>query len=148
MSASTSRKPSSVTRPIHAQRRSHDCGVAALASYIGTTYEDMYVAAAAASESFLRREGLTMTDMQTMARSFGRHLDRVDYRRVDLEEHIGILGVNWDRSQWKRHGASGHWVLLRAGTIIDPSGPSYGDATDYLAVNKGRAGTLLRERGA
>jgi hypothetical protein len=130
---------------IHAQRQGHDCGVSALASYLGTTYEDTFVAAVATSKDFSRRMGLTIPDMITMAAAFGRRLVRVDYRRVDLEEHIGILGVNWHRSQWKRHGASGHWVILREGTIIDPVGPRYGDAHDYLVVNKGRAGTLLRE---
>ena len=130
---------------IHAQRRSHDCGVAALASFIGTAYEDMYVAAAAASPSFLQRQGLTIPEMITMASAFGRSLVKLHWRKVDTEEHIGILGVNWHRSMWKRHGATGHWVILRAGTIIDPSGPSYDDATDYLAINKGRVGTLLME---
>lgn len=131
---------------IHGQRRGNDCGVAALASFIGATYEDAYVAAVAASDTFMRRQGLTIPEMIRMARGFGRTLTRVDYRRVDIDEHIGILGVNWHRSVWKRHGSTGHWVILRAGTIIDVSGPSYADAADYLAVNKGRAGTLLKER--
>lgn len=137
--------PPDATRRIHAQRQSHDCGVAALAGYLGSTYEDAYVAAAATSEAFLRRQGLTIADMITMAREFGRTLVRTHYRKVDLDEHVGILGVNWRKSDWKRHGATGHWVILRAGTIIDPVGPSYGDAADYLAVNHGRVGTLLRE---
>jgi ABC-type bacteriocin/lantibiotic exporter with double-glycine peptidase domain len=135
-----------VTKLIHAQRRSNDCGVAALASFVGSSYEDCYVAAVAQSATFLRRQGLTIADMIAMAKAFGRTLRPLHYRRVDLDEHIGILGVNWHQSQWKRHGATGHWVLLREGTIIDPVGPSYGDAHDYLAVNKGRAGTLLQER--
>jgi ABC-type bacteriocin/lantibiotic exporter with double-glycine peptidase domain len=131
---------------IHAQRQGHDCGVAALASFVGARYEDMYCAAIAASDSFMRREGLSIPEMIRMAKGFGRTLVKVHYRHVDLDEHIGILGVNWHRSQWKRHGACGHWVILRAGTIIDPAGPSYADATEYLAINKGRAGTLLREK--
>lgn len=129
---------------IHAQRRSHDCGVAALASFLGTAYEDMYVAAAAASPDFLQRQGLTIPQMLTMAAAFGRPMKRVPWQRVDLEEHTGILGVNWHRSMWKHHGCQGHWVVLRRGTIIDPVGPSHDDATDYLVTNKGRAGTLLQ----
>lgn len=146
MSRLTSPKPSNATRIIHAQRRGYDCGVAALASFIGCSYEDAYVAAAAQSASFLRRQGLTIPDMISMAAAFGRRLVRKHYTRVDLDEDGGILGVNWHRSQWKRHGSTGHWVVLIHGTIIDPSGPSHGDAADYLAVNKGRAGTLLQER--
>ncbi len=130
---------------IHAQRRSHDCGVAALASYLGVTYEDAYVAAAAASPSFLKRNGLTIREMLVMASAFGRPLKRLHYSRVDVEEHTGILGVNWHKSMWRVHGCQGHWVVLRRGTIIDPVGPSHDDAADYLAVNKGRVGTLLME---
>lgn len=142
-------RSASIVRPtthvIHAQRRGYDCGVAALAGFIGASYEDCYVAAAATSPQFLKRQGLTIPDMISMASAFGRTLVRTHYRRVDIDEHVGILGINWDRSQWKRHGSTGHWVILRAGTIIDPSGPSYGDAADYLVANKGRVGTLLRE---
>ncbi|MCR4374168.1 MAG: hypothetical protein NUW22_04905 [Acidobacteria bacterium] len=130
---------------IHAQRRSHDCGVAALASFIGTAYEDAYVAAAAASPRFLQRQGLTIKELLRMSAAFGRPLVQLHWRKVDVDEHVGILGVNWHKSQWKRHGATGHWVILRAGTIIDPSGPSFDDATDYLVTNKGRVGTLLME---
>lgn len=130
---------------IHAQRRGYDCGVAALAGFLGASYEDCYVAAIAASASFRKRQGLSIPDMMAMARGFGRTLVRTHYRQVDLDEHTGILGVNWDRSMWEQHGATGHWVILRTGTIIDPSGPSYGDAAEYLMTNKGRAGTLLRE---
>lgn len=133
---------------IHAQRKGHDCGVAALASFIGTTYEDMYVAAAAVSPSFLQRHGLTIPEMIRMARAFGRDLVPVHYTRVDLEEHVGILGVNWHRSMWRKHEATGHWVVLRKGTIIDPVGPSHDDAVDYLACNKGRVGTLLKLKDA
>lgn len=131
---------------IHAQRHGHDCGVAALAGYLGVAYEHAFVAAIAASESFMRRQGLSIPEMIRMAKGFGRTLVKVDYRNVDLDEHVGVLGVNWHRSMWKKHGATGHWVILRAGTIIDPSGPAYADACEYLAINKGRAGTLLREK--
>jgi ABC-type bacteriocin/lantibiotic exporter with double-glycine peptidase domain len=130
---------------IHAQRRAHDCGVAALASYLGIYYEDAYVAAAAVSPGFAKRQGLSITEMMKMSKAFGRPLVKLHWRKVDIDEHVGILGVNWHRSAWKRHGCTGHWVLLRAGTIIDPSGPSFDDATDYLVTNKGRAGTLLME---
>jgi hypothetical protein len=130
---------------IHAQRRSHDCGVAALASFIGTTYEDAFVAAAAASPHFVKQQGLTIPELMRMSAAFGRPLVKLHWRRVDVDEHVGILGINWHKSQWKRHGSTGHWVILRAGTIIDPSGPSFDDATDYLVTNKGRVGTLLME---
>ena len=83
--------------------------------------------------------------MLAVAKAFGRTLTRVHYKLVDLDEHSGILGVNWDRSMWTQHGGTGHWVLLRQGTILDPVGYRFADASDYLAVMKGRVGTLLRK---
>ena len=127
---------------IHAQRKGFDCGVAALASFVGVDYEDAYVCAAAVTPTFKR--GLTVKEMIGMGTAFGITLDRVDFRKVDLLEHTGILGVNWHKSMWKKHGGCGHWVVLRRGTIIDPVGPTYDDAAAYLKLRKGRAGTLLR----
>ncbi len=133
------------TRRIHKQRSSHDCGVAALASYLDMPYEHVFVAAAAKSKTFLNGDGLTIPDMIGMAKAFGKDLRRVHYKRVDLSKHVGILGVNWEREDWEERGGSGHWVLLRHGTIIDPEGPSYSAAADYLRIRRGRAGTLLQE---
>lgn len=130
---------------IHAQKGTHDCGVAALATLIGSTYERAFVAAVATSPDF-ESSGLSIDEVITMAKGFGRKLVRVNHRRVNLREHTGLLVVNWHRSQWKRHGARGHWVVLSEGTIIDPSGPAHGKARDYLVINKGRAGTLLQEQ--
>ena len=133
------------THAMQAQRRTHDCGVAALASYFNIAYEEIFVAAVAQSRSFAGGAGLSIPEMIAIAKAFGRKLERVHYRQVDLEEHSGILGVNWDRSMWKQHGGTGHWVLLRTGTILDPVGFRFADATDYLTLMKGRVGTLLRE---
>jgi len=131
---------------IRAQRRSNDCGVAALASYIGTTYEDAYAAAVVMSKGFVRGQGLSIPDMMAIAEVFGRPLKKVHWRRVDLDgDSTGILGINWHRSTWRIHGCQGHWVVLRRGTIIDPSGGACYDAHEYLAINRGRAGTMLSE---
>ena len=127
---------------VHAQRKGFDCGIAALASFVGADYEDVYACAVAVSPTF--RQGLAMREMITIAEAFGHPLERVDYRKVDLLEDVGILGVNWHRSMWKIHGGVGHWVVLRRGTIIDPVGPTYDDAGVYLKERKGRPGTLLR----
>jgi hypothetical protein len=118
--------------------------VAALASFLGTSYEDAFLAAVMVSPTFLRRDGLSIPQMLKMAAAFGRPMRRVPWQRVDLEDMSGVLGINWHRSMWKHHGCQGHWVVLRRGTIIDPVGPSHDDATDYLVTNKGRVGTLLQ----
>lgn len=130
---------------IHAQRGSNDCGVSALASFFDLPYEDIYMAAVKLSPAFARkRDGLTIAAMLAIAKAAGRPLTRVYWRHVDLDEHTGVLGVNWNYPK-KHGGAVGHWVVLRAGTIIDPSGPSHDNAWDYLAKQQGREGTLLKE---
>jgi len=126
------------------QRRSHDCGVAALASFLGVPYEDAFVAAVAVSTRFCRKDGLTIKELLIVAKAFGRPLKRVDCRRVDIMDDIGVLGVNWN-SRKQHGGAIGHWVVLRAGTIADPEGPICDDAEDYLSTRGGRVGTLLKE---
>lgn len=144
MSRSTSRKQNS--RVIEQQRRPHDCGVAVLSSFLAVPYEDMYVAGAVVAPGFAQDGGLSIDDMLKMAKAYKRDLVRVHWRKVDLKRDSGILGVNWDRSQWKKHGACGHWVILSAGTVIDPSDLAYDLAPVYLKKYKGRAGTLLREK--
>jgi len=129
---------------IQNQRRAHDCGVAALASYLSTPYEDVYVAAVAVSPRFCKGDGLTIKAMLVIAKAFGRPLVRVPWQRVDLDDDTGVLGINWNNP--KAHGgAIGHWVVLRTGTIGDPQGSRVEDASDYLAFMGGRVGTLLKE---
>ena len=127
------------------QRRSNDCGVAALATFLDIPYVDIFIGAVAVSDRFARHnDGLTVRAMLDVAAAYGRPLKRLHYRRVDLYEHVGVLGINWHQDTWRIHGGSGHWVVLRCGTVIDPSGPSYHDPDEYLTVNRGRVGTLLQ----
>lgn len=130
---------------VQRQQDVHDCGVAALASFMGRTYADVYVAAVAVSPAFGRRaDGLRLMDLERVARAFGFQTKRVDYRRVDLEEDEGVLGVNWNRP--KDHGgAVGHWVVLRRGLICEPdtTGSDVVEADVYLTTRGGRVGTLL-----
>ena len=129
---------------IHKQLSEHDCGVSALATYLGISYGDVYVAGAIVAPGFVQDGGLSIDNLRDIAKSYGRKLERVHWRRVDLAKHSGILGVLWDKSQWRKHGCRGHWVVLSAGTIIDTSDLSYDKAEAYLKKNKGRAGTLLQ----
>lgn len=131
------------SKRIYTQRRSNDCGVAALASLLGCSYEDVYVAAVKMSPAFRKRDGLSIPNLLKMASALGAPLTRVHYRKVDLYLHSGILGVNWDQRDWKKRGCTGHWVVLHQGTIIDPADSSYSDAATYLHAHRGRAGTLL-----
>ena len=107
-------------------------------------YEDVFVAAVRTAPHWKRDGGLTVREMVATARRLGRRLLLVNWHRVDLDEHVGILGVNWNKPEQQQ--AHGHWVVLREGTIIDPVGPDVWDADEYLKTNNGRVGTLLVER--
>lgn len=133
-------------RIITRQMADHDCGVAVLSTFLSIPYGDVYVAGAIVAPGFARNGGLSIDQMLKMARMYRRPMERVHWRKVNLSTDCGILGVNWDKSQWKKHGAAGHWVILSRGTVIDPSDLSYDLAVDYLTKYKGRAGTLLREK--
>lgn len=127
-----------------AQRRSFDCGVAVISMWAHMRYEDVFVAAVQTAPRWKRSGGLSTRQLIAIAQRVGRHLVPVNYRKVDLEEHTGILGINWNKP--KNHGADGHWVVLFEGVIVDPSGPEVWDAASYLQVNNGRAATLLVEK--
>lgn len=126
-----------------AQRRKFDCGIAALAAALRQDYTDVFVVAAQVASKRLH-VGLTTTDLLNVASKFGRPMRRVHYRKVDVEEDSGVLGINWNNP--KRHGADGHWVVLYKGVILDPSGPEVWEASVYLETNGGRPATLLVEK--
>jgi len=129
--------------PLVAQRHPGGCGISCLASWCGLSYEDVYVAAVAVHPR-IPQQGANVVEMLAIAKRLGRVFTRLDYRKVDVEESEGILGVNWNVP--KAHGgAKGHWVLLRRGLIIDLDGTpaQVADADEYLLAHKGRAGTLL-----
>lgn len=126
-------------QPIVRQRQNRDCGVAALADYTHLPYEQVYVAAVKRVPK-LDVKGLGLQDLIDVAKILGRRFLTINYRRVNLEEQTGILGVNWNL----RPG-QGHWVGLRTGHIIDPWEPTVWDADEYLITNNARVGHLLTE---
>ncbi len=124
---------------IYATQRAKDCGVAAFANYFGIAYEDVYAAAIARFPAFAqRRDGLGIGELRELAKAFGLALTPIHWQRVNLDEHEGVLGVNFERGV-------GHWVALVGGLIIDSDGPCYEHASRYLEKYKARAGTLLTD---
>ena len=123
---------------IVAQQRTFDCGVAALAMWLHVDYADVYAAAVQLVGRRLKL-GLTLGELRQLALVFARPMATVHFRRVDIEDDAGILGVNWEADE------PGHWVVLRRGTIIDPSGAQVWDADEYLRCHKGRVGSLLTD---
>lgn len=128
-------------QPLVAQRRAFDCGVACVAIVARADYSDAFFVAAKVAGPKIR-EGLTVAQLMRVAARLNYPLKRVHWRKVDLDEDSGILGVLWTGPSWQ----SGHWVVLRRGTIIDPDGLKLWDADDFMKAHKARPGTLLVER--
>lgn len=123
------------------QRRGFDCGVACVAMLCHVDYADAFFVAANVAGKKIR-EGLTVDQLSRVAARLKRPLRRVHCKRVDLDEDVGLLGVLWPGPAWK----TGHWVVLRRGTIIDPDKLAVWDADEYMKAHKARPGTLLVER--
>ena len=123
-----------------AQRRAFDCGVACAAMTCHVDYEDAYfVARHTVGQKF--KTGLTMRELAKVTAILKNPLTPKHFKKVDLEDDCGILGVLWPGPKW----VPGHWVVLRRGTIIDPHKSAVWDAEDYMKNYKARPGWLLAE---
>lgn len=124
-----------------AQQHRWDCGVAALAMLLGLPYGDVAaVTRALYGSTYPTKRGLGIYHLEAIAQALGRSLRRV-YRRKDyLAGQTGVLGVNGGEMNW-----AGHWVVVKAGAIVDPDGAEVWDALDYLRRYKARPATLLVE---
>ena len=124
------------------QRHGWDCGVAALAMLLGIPYGD--VAAAARhlwGSTKPSRRGLGIYHLEQMAEHLGRRLVRVYRMKGDyLDGRTGVLGINGGAMCW-----AGHWVVLKAGAIVDPDGGEVWARGDYFKRTKSRPATLLVE---
>jgi hypothetical protein len=107
--------------------------------YCRVEYTDVFFAAASTVGKRIRR-GLTRSDMLRIAAKLGRRIAPVNHRRVDVDDDVGVLALNWNQVMAK------HWVVLRCGTIIDPDGGEVWDADEYLRHHDCRVGTLLVEK--
>lgn len=85
---------------------------------LGLPYEQVFQAAPLAA-----REGLTPRQLQSVATKVGARL--LSRYVIDLHGDTGILGLEFEEG-------AGHWVVLRQGTLIDPSDGTLWDADDYL----------------
>lgn len=128
------------------QRHDWDCGIASLNMLIAKPYGDVaavardLIASGIIDGAKVRRRGLTIPDMQILADSFGVALRPIARGRGYLEGQTGILGMlggEMDRA--------GHWVVLKAGAIVDPDGSEVWSVDDYVKRTKARTVTLLVE---
>jgi hypothetical protein len=102
------------------QREQSDCGVAALASYLGMSYEDV-LRAVAVEDRNQGRCGLWVRTMKRIASILGHTLRQ--RRAIDWEDGYGLLLL------------PDHVVVLRNGLVFDGDGTIW-DADAYLS-NRG-----------
>lgn len=119
------------------QRTDGDCGLAALSTLTGQSYEDVYVACARVERVARGRLGLTLDDLIQTAAKLGVTLARK--RRPDLDEDDGILSLTWIEKRKYR----GHYVVLRNGLVID--GKTVMPVDEYLVTEQAKPGHLLME---
>jgi ABC-type bacteriocin/lantibiotic exporter with double-glycine peptidase domain len=115
------------------QRFQDDCGIACLSMILVKPYEAIYDAMRHHTKKKSHRGGLTLKQIEAIAASFGVILVR--QKRYDLDEAIGILSISGKNYE--------HVVVVKKGTIIDPSDGTVWDADTYLAHHNFRAHTLL-----
>ena len=127
---------------VTAQRHDYDCGIAALSMLLREPYGDVAALVREAVEPRkLRRRGMTIGDVQRAAAWFGAELRPVWRRRGYLEDyHSGILGMIGGAMD-----KAGHWVVLKAGAVVDPDGGEVWALEDYTARHKCRSTVLLVE---
>lgn len=104
------------------QRHDGDCGVAALAMFLNTTYEAVLVVASRIAPRVLKR-GMFGTEIMLVAKEFGREVWLKP--KVNLDDDTGILCVRYrDNSE--------HVVYLINGLVFEPTGGAVWDAETYV----------------
>ncbi len=117
------------------QRRGWDCGIAALAMLLDKPYGDV---SAAARELLNPRNGMSIKDAERVAAHLGKPVTRIARRRDYLDGQTGMLAVAGEGVD-----KSGHWVIVKAGAIIDPFTSRVWAIAEYMAYMKARPCTLL-----
>lgn len=121
------------------QRHDFDCGVAALAMYLGVPYGDVAAACRALFGSTKpERRGLGLYHLEAIAFELGTCLHRTYKSAGYLDGASGVLGMNGGAMCW-----AGHWVVLKGGAIVDPDGGEVWTLDDYTRKHKCRTATLL-----
>jgi hypothetical protein len=113
------------------QRHPADCGVAALAMFLGVSYEDALLAIGSDKPTVLKR-GVWVTNLTRAAAVLGATLKRKD--TWDAEADDGIMWVtsrNW-----------AHVVLLRNGLVWDTDLCCW-EPEDYLKAKRAKVRAIL-----
>jgi hypothetical protein len=120
------------------KQASSDCGIAALAMYLGKTYEDVLtVAAMVTKNKTVHRSGVFATELVRIAQQM--HMTLIQKRTWDIENAFGVLFV--DMNKGNRHA-----VLLKDGLIYDPDDLTIWDAEVYFEQQDCKPQLLLTEK--
>lgn len=118
------------------QRGDADCCIAALAMYLGRTYEDV-LGVAAQLHPEVHKRGMWIREVKAVAIALGTPL-RVR-RKWDMDTASGIMSL--DSTKY----TEAHVVVLRAGLVFDTDGCVW-DPDVFFVVNNYKAQTLLERR--
>lgn len=123
------------------QRAVGDCGVAALATFLEQTYEDVYVASAKVDRASRGRNGMSWAGLIAVAKQLGVPMA---LRSTPLDDDAcGLLAVKWRRPH--QHPFGQHLVVTLGGVIVDPADGVILPAEEYLARYRATAGAMLVE---
>jgi ABC-type bacteriocin/lantibiotic exporters, contain an N-terminal double-glycine peptidase domain len=122
------------------QRALGDCGLAALATLIEQSYEDVYVATAAVDKKARGRNGIHLGALCDVAKRLGVLLRLKRHRNLDEDE--GLLVVTWAADSRHEVGTP-HLVAVGHGVIVDPADGTVLPVDDYLTREKATAGSFL-----
>lgn len=121
------------------QRKEYDCGLACLAMLLGMSYGDVAQKVKEIIDpKSLRRRGLILRDVETLLEAWGHVPTRHYKSKGYLEGATGILGLNGGLCD-----PCGHWVIIKNGMIIDPSGGEVWSVDDYCKQAKCRTAALV-----
>lgn len=123
------------------QRAKADCGVAALATFLEQSYEDVYLVVSAIEAKSRGKQGLNLAQVILAAKAFGVTLSRK--ARPVMDDDEGVLVVNWRGKKARESVFRGHLVVLGHGVIVDPADGLILPADEYLTRENARAGSLL-----
>jgi hypothetical protein len=120
------------------QRARGDCGIAALASLLEQSYEDVYIAAAKVDRKTRGRSGICFPALQAIGKILG-----VSFllKRHHHEEDEGLLTVLWSKPHG--HPFQAHLVVLAYGVIADPADGIVLPTDEYLTRYRATAGSFL-----
>jgi ABC-type bacteriocin/lantibiotic exporter with double-glycine peptidase domain len=120
------------------QRANGDCGIAALASVLEQSYEDVYIAAASVDKKTRGRSGICFPALIAIGKKLGASFL---LKRHHQDEDEGLLTVLWAKPH--KHPFDAHLVVLAYGVIADPADGIVLPTDEYLTRYRATAGSFL-----